>query len=147
MSRSTFAETKTGGRRSGADDGSRSFPLVCGALAGFVATAPMTATMERLHRKLSDEDRYPLPPREITSSILPELPNAAARDTSLVAHFAYGGLCGLLLAALKRRPSLSFGVAGGLGIWLGSYFGWIPGLNVLKPPSEHPAPRTATMVA
>lgn len=36
--------------------------VICGALAGVVATAPMTAAMHRMHRRLDRETRYPLPP-------------------------------------------------------------------------------------
>ena len=46
--------------------------LMIGALAGITATTVMTATMRRLHSKLPDEEKYPLPPREITERIAPE---------------------------------------------------------------------------
>jgi hypothetical protein len=106
----------------------------------------MTAVMRGFHRRLAKEDRYPLPPREIISSIAPDLPSASARDVSMVAHFAYGAACGAALAAIRRRPSLGYGIAGGIGIWIGSYLGWIPGMNILKPATEHPAPRNAGMI-
>ncbi|MFL6767391.1 MAG: hypothetical protein ACJ8FH_01770 [Sphingomicrobium sp.] len=111
-----------------------------------VATAPMTAAMRRLHRLLARKDRYPLPPREITSSVVPELPQPWARDTAMAAHFAYGALCGAALAVPARKPSLAFGIAGGIGIWLGSYMGWIPAFRILKPATRHPAPRNALMI-
>ena len=106
----------------------------------------MTAVMRRFHRKLAERDQYPLPPREIVSSIAPDLPDRGARDVSMLAHFTYGAVCGAALAAVRRRPSLGYGVAGGIGIWIGSYLGWIPGLNVLEPATKHPAPRNAGMI-
>ena len=120
--------------------------IIRGALAGFVATLPMTAAMHRLHRRLPEEDRYPLPPREIIGSVAPELPRNPASDTSLVAHFAYGALCGAAIAAVSRKPSQASGMAAGVGIWLASYLGWIPGSKILKPATAHPAPRNATMI-
>lgn len=120
--------------------------LIRGALAGFVATLPMTAAMHRLHRRLPEEHRYPLPPREIIGSIAPELPRNPASDASLVAHFAYGALCGAAIAAIDRKPGQASGMAAGVGIWLASYLGWIPRARILKPATEHPGLRNATMI-
>lgn len=120
--------------------------MVRGALAGLVATLPMTAAMRRLHRRLDSDDRYPLPPREIVRSVAPELPEQRARDAAIVAHFAYGALCGAAIAAVERRPSQASGIAAGTGIWLGSYFGWIPAFGILKPADDHPGPRNAAMI-
>jgi uncharacterized membrane protein YagU involved in acid resistance len=106
----------------------------------------MTAVMRRFHRNLAEEDQYPLPPREIISSIAPDLPGTKARDLSMLTHFAYGAACGAALATVRRRPSLGYGVAGGIGIWIGSYLGWLPGLKILKPATEHPAQRNAGMI-
>jgi hypothetical protein len=123
-----------------------SWRLVCGALAGMVATAPMTAAMRRFHEQLPNRDRYPLPPREIVSSAAPELPETEARNASILAHFAYGALSGAALAALKRRPTLGFGASGGVAIWAASYFGWIPAMGILKPADRHPAARNGGMI-
>jgi uncharacterized membrane protein YagU involved in acid resistance len=106
----------------------------------------MTAVMRRFHARLGDKDRYPLPPREIVTSVVPAMPDNAARNTAIVAHFAYGALSGAALAPLRREPAVAFGVAGGAGIWLASYFGWIPAFAVLKPAQKHPAPRNAGMI-
>ena len=124
-----------------------SWRLACGAISGLVATGPMTAAMRRFHQRLDRKDRYPLPPREIVTSAIPAMSENAARETSIVAHFAYGALSGAALAALTRKPTLGFGIAGGVGIWLASYFGWIPAFGILKPADEHPAARNAGMIA
>ncbi len=120
--------------------------MIRGALAGTVATLPMTAAMNRLHRRLDKEDRYPLPPREIVGSVAPGLPEDRARDASVVAHFAYGALCGAAIAAVERRPSQPSGIAAGVGIWLASYLGWIPAMKIFNPADDHPAPRNAAMI-
>ena len=90
------------------NDAPMSWRLLCGALAGMAATAPMTAAMRRFHGKLPQQERYPLPPREIVSSAVPALAENAARNSSILAHFAYGALSGAALAALRRKPTLGF---------------------------------------
>jgi uncharacterized membrane protein YagU involved in acid resistance len=106
----------------------------------------MTSVMARLHRRLPERERYSLPPREITERVV-DGPDDAIRDTALAAHFLYGGVCGLLVATVRPQPSQAQGAAAGVAIWAGSYFGWVPGLGVLKPASEHPLRRNALMVA
>jgi hypothetical protein len=121
--------------------------LIYGALAGLVATAPMTAVMHRLHGRLKKKERYPLPPREIIGSVAPVTEDAAATDSTLVAHFAYGALSGAALAAVIEKPTVIRGMSGGVGIWLASYLGWIPAAGILKPATRHPARRNRLMLA
>ncbi len=125
---------------------SLSSKLICGALAGFVATAPMTAVMQRMYRSLDRKERYPLPPREILGSVVPPLARGPATNTTLVAHFAYGAVSGAALSTVIRNPTTARGVAGGLSVWLASYLGWVPAFGILKPASRHPASRNALMI-
>ncbi len=119
--------------------------LVIGAIAGFVGTMAMTATMRRLHQQLPPEQKYPLTPRElIDRAAAPS--DEAARNLTLAAHFLYGAGCGALLAAADGRPSRTAGAAAGVGIWLGSYMGWIPAVGLLEPATRHPARRNALMI-
>lgn len=120
--------------------------LIAGALAGTVATAPMTTAMRFLHARLEPRDRYPLPPREIVGSVAPRLPGPALTDSTLVAHFAYGALSGAGLAAVARRPGLAAGMAGGAAIWAASYLGWIPTVGILRPATRHPRRRNRLMI-
>jgi len=121
--------------------------LVIGALAGIVGTMAMTSAMRRFHARLPREERYPLTPREIVDSAA-SLPDETARDVTTIAHFAYGAACGALLAAAAdARPGKRSGAAAGATIWLASYMGWIPALNLLEPATEHPARRNALMIA
>ena len=121
--------------------------LLVGALAGIAGTMAMTSAMRRLHRRLPERDRYPLPPREIVDAATERPPDEAAKDVTLLAHFAYGAGCGALLGALNPRMGRASGAAAGGAIWLASYMGWIPALGLLKPASEHPARRNALMIA
>ena len=120
--------------------------IVCGAVAGFVATAPMTAVMHRLHRRLRRNDKYPLPPREIVGATLPEITDESATNATLLAHFAYGALSGAALSAVIEKPAIGKGIAGGLSIWLASYMGWIPVFGILKPATRHPDERNGLMI-
>jgi len=119
--------------------------LVFGALAGLSATTAMTAAMRHLWPRLSAEDRYPLPPREIIEEVKPIGGENASRIQTLLAHFGFGALAGTLYAALPgRRPN---GVLYGLAVWAGSYLGWIPALSILEPATRHPAERNLLMLA
>jgi uncharacterized membrane protein YagU involved in acid resistance len=124
--------------------------LLIGGIAGFVGTMAMTAAMRRLHRRLPDEERYPLTPREIIDSgakqvALPLAPEAA-KDVTTVAHFAYGAACGAMIAAMNPDPGKRTGAAAGVAVWLASYMGWIPAVGTLEPATKHPARRNLLMI-
>ena len=119
--------------------------LLIGAVAGMVGTMAMTSAMRRLHRRLPANERYPLTPRELVDSAVGP-PDQTARDLTVATHFAYGAGCGALLAAAGTRPGTAAGAAAGAAVWLGSYMGWIPALNLLDPATEHPARRNALMI-
>src|SRR5437763_1777970 len=130
--------------------------LLAGPLAGLTATVPMTAVMELLHRLLPEEERYPLPPREITekvaedAGVTPPPDEPTLRGLSLLTHFGFGTAAGAAYAALGRPAGLSGplgGAAFGLAVWAASYLGWLPALKVLRPATEHPPRRTALMIA
>ena len=124
--------------------------LVMGAVAGFVATLPMTVAMRTVHRRLPRPERYPGTPREIvdstTDAVGLDLPEDDARATTLLAHHAYGAACGAVIAAIAPKPSLAAGAGAGAAIWTLSYLGWIPAFGVLKPATQHPARRNAMMI-
>ncbi|HZG09927.1 MAG TPA: hypothetical protein VEZ70_13195 [Allosphingosinicella sp.] len=124
--------------------------LVTGAIAGFVGTMAMTAAMRRLHARLPAKERYPLTPREIVDSVAEaagtKLSTDAAKDLTTAAHFAYGAAIGALIAAANPEPSRKTGAAAGLAVWLASYMGWIPAVNVLEPATRHPARRNLLMI-
>ncbi|HYG54267.1 MAG TPA: hypothetical protein VD965_03110 [Burkholderiales bacterium] len=127
-------------------------PLV-GALAGLAATAAMTLAMGALWRRLPRRERYPLPPREITSTLAARtgierhLDERQRVDATLLSHFAYGAGAGALFPVLARRASVPRGIAYGLGVWAASYLGWLPAMRVLRPATQHPAARNALMLA
>lgn len=127
-----------------------------GALAGLLATLPMTVAMELMHRQLPAWERYPLPPSEITERVTDELglqEGMTEEDhlaLTLVNHFAYGAAAGALYDPLMRHvplPPAMRGVAFGLGVWTVSYLGLLPALGILRPATKHPAERNALMIS
>lgn len=129
--------------------------MLRGALAGLVATAPMTVIMEALFRRLPRSERYPLPPSEIVAV----LEHVAGVDhigdendhlvLTLVGHFGYGAALGAGYGLIGDRlplPSALRGVAYGVATWAGSYLGWLPAMGILRPATEHPGRRNALMI-
>ena len=125
--------------------------LLIGAIAGFVGTMAMTAAMRRMHEKLPPQESYPLTPREIIDSITEQAnvppSTEGAKDITTTAHFAYGAASGALLGAANVMLGPFSGAMGGIGIWLGSYLGWIPAAGILKPATDHPPRRNLLMLA
>jgi len=124
--------------------------LLIGGIAGFVGTMAMTSAMRRLHRHLPEEESYPLPPREIVDAVTEQadvaVEDETAKDLATAAHFAYGAVMGAMLAAMNPNPSKRTGALAGTAVWLASYMGWIPALNVLEPATRHPKRRNFLMI-
>ena len=128
-----------------------------GALAGLIATLPMTAVMLLLHRALPSYQRYPVEPYRITtrlarrlhvSHLLDDKPEQVAATT--VAHVGYGAAAGALFPALFNRlplPASLTGMLYGLAVWAGSYLGLVPALGLLSPATKHPRRRNLLMIA
>jgi hypothetical protein len=79
--------------------------LLLGAIGGIVATAAMTICMDALYRRLPKQDRYPLPPRELTERVAEaadlrqRLDDVDLVPVSVASHFGYG------LTSTGRRNS------------------------------------------
>ena len=130
--------------------------LVRGATAGAAATVPMTWAMELLHRLLPQDERYPLPPREIEEQVARAAGVADDLDerehfwTALASHLGYGATAGAAYHALTHKlpgGPIVKGTAYGLAVWAGSYLGLLPALGILTPATQHPPRRTGLMVA
>lgn len=130
--------------------------LINGAVAGFLATIPMSGAMLLMHQLLPRQEQYPLPPCQITrnlsekSGLRSSLDEKGLAAVAGVSHFSYGAAAGALYAATVRAvrfPTLVTGMGFGLVVWAGSYLGWLPALGILSPATEHPARRNALMIA
>lgn len=131
--------------------------LLTGAMAGGIATAPMTLAMAAMHRWLPSHERYPLPPSEITARLTEEAGVAQHVDReqhtalTLANHFGYGAAVGAIYALLANRlrsaqGATLAGIGYGLLVWAVSYLGLLPALGILRPATEHPERRNALMI-
>jgi hypothetical protein len=132
--------------------------LVKGALAGYIASGPMTVVIHELQDRLPFWERYSLPPGRITRILVEErllhtrLRRDQHRALMLVTHFGYGALMGALSNAAawllngKELNPLLRGAVYAAVVWTGSYFGVLPALNVLPPAHRHPMRRNVVMI-
>jgi uncharacterized membrane protein YagU involved in acid resistance len=115
-----------------------------GAVGGFVATGPMTIAMWAIRAALPCEEQYPIPPRIVTrraaaaADVAHRLDEPEMKAATTVAHFGFGAAAGAVYGAVV--PRLPFGpaangIAFGLGVWAGSYLGWLPAVG-LHPPAH-----------
>jgi uncharacterized membrane protein YagU involved in acid resistance len=130
-------------------------PILVGLAGGFVGTAAMTVVMELMFRLLPRHQRAPLPPRQITSRLAGRSGLSRYLDeddifaATLLAHFGYGSLGGAIYTLVAERLLLRASVKGslfGLVVWTGSYYGWVPALQLLPPASQWPRSRKILMV-
>lgn len=128
--------------------------ILAGAIAGTIATIPMTLAMLAMHRRLPPEEQYDLPPREITEVVALktgqyERVESQLTGLSLLSHFGYGAATGALYAMLfpKSKHPFSSGSTYGLAVWVVSYLGWLPAAKILRPATQHPARRNVMMMA
>jgi uncharacterized membrane protein YagU involved in acid resistance len=105
---------------------------------------------------LPEREKYPLPPRLITGKITKQLgiKNRLSEDELVVltvlSHFGYGALFGSIYANFAQKLAMPPAVKGafaGLGLWVGSYLGWLPALGILRPATQHPWRRNLIMIA
>ena len=129
--------------------------VLAGALGGFAATAPMTAVMFLLHRRLPWHEKHPLPPQEITArvtrrlGIRHHLDDTEHEAMTWLSHFGYGAATGALyapIAEVVEAPPTLKGAAFGLLVWAASYLGLLPAANILHQPKEQPARPNLLMI-
>lgn len=115
-----------------------------GAGAGLVATLAMSAVMlgarrlgispllppERIVHEGADAADAPVEPAQVDAG-------------ATVAHLVFGTVAALPLAVASRvtgsRVAAVLALPWALTIWAGSYFGWIPAMQILPPPpKDHP---------
>lgn len=126
-------------------------PLLRGALAGTVATVPMSALMLAAGRLGVMGEQ---PPEAITRSAVDTvtdeepLPEPTADALSGVLHLGFGAVAGAAYALLPQvGPPVLRGSATGLAIWATAYQGWVPALGILPPASRDRPGRPLAMVA
>ena len=122
-----------------------------GAAAGFAATGPMTLVMAGVREALPEDEQHSLPPRIVTERAAQEAGLAHRMDepekkvATTAAHFGFGAVYGAVAPALPFDPVLT-GVAWGLGVWAGSYLGWLPAAGLHPPAHRESTGRNAMNV-
>ena len=130
--------------------------MLAGAVAGAAATVPMTIFWEVMHRQLPGEPPRALPPREVAEALAVkagvnrELTEVQIERLAMLLHFGYGTVTGALYGAVAPRhpaSAVAGGMLFGLGVWAGSYLGWLPAAGVRHSPRWDPPARTGLLVA
>jgi hypothetical protein len=127
--------------------------LIIGAIAGLIATLPMTIVIlcgRRLHML-----RTP-PPKQITKAVVKRVGNKANPSLGAsevgwpIAHFGYGAACGAIYSLVRPAlpgPQAVKGLLFGGAVWGVSYIGYIPALDLYPWPKDDSRTRTAVMIA
>ena len=130
--------------------------LLRGALAGFVATIPMTIFMLATQRFLPKGQRYDLPPEIITKELAHRahmrhhMNKQQILAATLVSHFGYGASMGAVYSPLRKRiplPTVVRGILFGLVVWAGSYLALLPLLGMSESGQSEPVRRNLMMIA
>lgn len=130
---------------------------IAGAVAGFIATIPMTIFMRRLFKELPPNEKYPLPPRIITENltkkigIKKEIEKAGGMTPATwVSHFAFGTAAGLWYGLRNFRTkdaSTGDGIRFAMKVYALQYGGTLPMSGLFPPIQSQPLERNALMVA
>ena len=125
--------------------------LVRGAIAGAVATVPMSAVMLAAQKAGALPKQ---PPEEIVDSALDaadvEVDEATSNVLATLNHFAFGASIGAGYSALRRATSergdaAVVGIAYALAVWFASYQGWVPRITPLPRATDDREDRQAVM--
>ncbi|MDF3016749.1 MAG: hypothetical protein K0R44_1974 [Thermomicrobiales bacterium] len=128
-------------------------PLARGALAGLVATLPMTAVIGA--GRVAGLMGTP-PPVEITENIAeqagqdPDRQSPEFQTAWLAAHVGYGAACGAIFSAIRPvlpRSDLVAGLLFGAAVWGVSYISLMPSLNLYPSAEDDSNQRQAVMIA
>jgi len=126
-----------------------------GAIAGTIATVPMTIFMFSTQRFLPKGQRYDLPPEIITKELAERahvkqhMSQAQILAATTASHFGYGATMGLLYGLLGRRLPLTSSLKGtlfGFIIWVASYQALLPLLGFSESSDRETTRRNLMMI-
>ena len=130
--------------------------ILKGALAGLVATLPMTIFMLATQRFLPKRQQYELPPEMITKALAHKahirhrLNKQLILGATTASHFGYGAAMGAAYGPLQKLvplPMTAQGVLYGLLVWAASYLGLLPLLGISASGDKEPVRRNLMMIA
>ncbi|MEJ7593683.1 MAG: DUF6789 family protein [Planctomycetaceae bacterium] len=129
---------------------------LAGAIAGLLATVPMTAVMIVGKRRLPQRSQDSLPPVQITKNALraidldDELSRKEEVALAAVNHFGFGASAGALYGSLcpvrSAAEALTSGCIYGLGVWSCSYLGLLPGSGLYRSAANDTPERNTLMI-
>lgn len=126
-----------------------------GALAGSIATFPMTAFMLATHRFLPEDQRYHLPPEILVREFSQRahlnwhLDKRLTLGATTISHFGYGAAMGALYSPLEKKKLLPAPLQStlfGLLVWAGSYLVLLPLTGFSPTAHQEPGRRNLMMV-
>jgi uncharacterized membrane protein YagU involved in acid resistance len=127
-----------------------------GAIAGLLATVPMTAVMIVGKRRLPPRSQVPLPPVQITQNALraasvdDEVSRAEEIALSAVNHFGFGASTGVVYGWFCKPRSVANAVTTGciygVGVWSCSYLGWLPAAGLYRSAANDTSERNTLMI-
>jgi uncharacterized membrane protein YagU involved in acid resistance len=122
-----------------------------GALAGTLATVPMSAVMMGAKRS---GRMGGMPPEKITANLLERSgihPTETQQDVAAgVLHFGFGSAAGAVFGAVAPRRVIArvpLGMAYGAAIWGVSYMGWVPAFGIMPHAAHDRRDRQLVMLA
>jgi uncharacterized membrane protein YagU involved in acid resistance len=122
-----------------------------GAIAGVVATAPMSAVMMGAKQfGLMGE----MPPEKITAKLLKRTPISPSKEhqdaLATALHFGFGSAAGALFGVIAPKRLIAripMGMTYGAAIWGVSYMGWIPAFGIMPHAARDRRDRQMVMLA
>jgi uncharacterized membrane protein YagU involved in acid resistance len=128
--------------------------VVRGALAGAIATVPMTFVMLQIRSLLPREfKRQPLPPEQITANVENSaglnLDQNAHQIATTASHFGFGAAAGIVYALTADRARLKPWLKGplfGFSVWAVSYLGLLPAAGLMPKATNEPKERNFMMI-
>lgn len=126
-----------------------------GAIAGFVATLPMTLFMFGTQRFLPKGERYDLPPEIITkeladrANVKQHMNKMQILGATTASHFVYGAVMGVLYSLLGRRLPFSSALKGilfSLLVWAVSYQALLPMIGMKESAQRETGRRNMMMI-
>ncbi|MDQ3232301.1 MAG: hypothetical protein M3Q07_10810 [Pseudobdellovibrionaceae bacterium] len=129
--------------------------LFDGAVAGLVATVPMTGAMKMMQH-LPSLQTQALPPEKVARGVAQKLEvdqdmNRTEKAAfTWLSHFSFGAGAGTLYPFVVPSPQqhgILKGMLFGLAVWTVSYSGWIPAAGILRFPTRESKPYVGLEIA
>jgi uncharacterized membrane protein YagU involved in acid resistance len=131
--------------------------VMVGALAGAVATGPMTGVMVLIHRWLPEERGERLAPEKVVEDVAESVgaeevvEDVGKERVVWISHYGFGAAMGAIYGAVMTQPRpvaerVASGVVFGLGVWAANYVVAFPAADFKASVEKEPGSRNAQMI-